>query len=171
LLLIILIPFCFGCQKDEFDPNNPDVEIFVQQIKDGTYNCYEKGENGENLWLIMPTFSKSHIQALIYLSKDTSHINDFPTNPMSSLPPFPNDRNYYILGECLLWTVEGIRKDTRFGSSAPYLTDTTFSERNNGLNSNIILIVRDLYKEWWNNFKNDGWKDKNPLEGTSYRWH
>jgi hypothetical protein len=33
-----------------------------------------------------------------------------------------------------------------------------------------ILIVRDIYKDWWDNLKESNWKDKNPLEGTFYRW-
>jgi len=38
-------------------PNNPEVEKFVQQLKNGTYDYYEKGENGEDLWLLIPNFS------------------------------------------------------------------------------------------------------------------
>lgn len=67
-----------GCKKDDFDLNDPDVEIFVNQLKSGKYDKYEKG--------------------------------------------------------------------------------------------NEILIVRDFYKDWWNHFKDKDWKNKNPLEGTSYRW-
>jgi hypothetical protein len=46
----------------------------------------------------------------------------------------------------------------------------TESERLKGLKCIEILIVRDIYKDWWNNFKDSDWKDKNPLEGTSYIW-
>lgn len=170
LLLTILTLFCISCKKDEFDPNNPDIEKFVQQLKNGTYNCYEKGENGENLWLLMPKFTKNNIQFLIDFSRDTAHIINFPVNPISSRTPFPNGRDYFILGECLLWAVEGIRNGIGYGSLDPYLIDTTFTERYKGLKGNEILIVRDFYKDWWNNFKDKDWKDKNPLEGTSYQW-
>jgi hypothetical protein len=172
LLITILTVFCLSCEKNEFDINDPDVEKFVQQIKNGTYNCYEKGENGENLWLLMPKFQKKHIQSLIDFSKDTSHIIDFPFNPVSSRTPFPLGRDYCILGECLLWTVEGIRNGSGYGSLDPYLIDTAIieSERFKGLKGNDILFVRSVYKDWWKNFKDKNWKDENPLEKTSYRW-
>jgi len=170
--IAFLTLLCIGCGKDEFDPNNPDVRKFVQQIKNGTYNCYEKGENGENLWLQMPKFTESHIQSLIDFAKDTAHITSFPFNPVSSRTPFPVGREYCILGECLLWTVEGIRNNYGYGSLDPYLIDTAVieSERFKGLKGTEILIIRDLYKDWWNSYKDKGWKNRNPLENTSYVW-
>ena len=170
--IAILVLLCFGCEKDKFDIDNPDVEIFVRQLKNGTYDCYEKGETGENLWLLMPKFTRSHIQSLIEFSKDTTHITDFPINPISSRRPYPEGREYFILGECLLWTVEGIRNGYGYGSLDPFLIDTVLaeSERDKGLNGDEILIVRDIYKNWWDNFKDSDWKNKNPLQGTSYIW-
>ena len=170
--IAILVLLCIGCEKNKFDINHPDVVIFVKQLKNGTYDCYEKGENGENLWLLMPKFTRSHIQSLIDFSKDTTHITDFPINPISSRRPFPEGREYFILGECLLWTVEGIRNGYGYGSLDPFLIDTALAEsiRYKGLKSDKILIVRDIYKNWWNNFKDSEWKDKNPLEDTYYRW-
>ena len=169
-LLTILTILCIGCEKDEWDLNNPEVEKFVQQLKNGTYDYYEKGENGEDLWLIMPNFVKHHIQSLIDFSIDTSHINDFPVNPISSRTPFPNDRQYFILGECLLWTVEGIRNGKGYGSLDPYLIDTTLIENPKGLKGYQLLVVRSYYKDWWSNFNDKDWKEKNPLEGSPYRW-
>jgi hypothetical protein len=170
--IAILMLLCIGCEKDKFDIDNPNVEIFIKQLKNGTYDYYEKGENGENLWLLMPKFTRSHIQSLIDCSKDTSHITNFPINPISSRTPFPEGREYFILGECLLWTVEGIRNGYGYGSLDPFLIDTalTESERLKGLKCIEILIVRDIYKDWWNNFKDNDWEDINPLGETSYRW-
>ncbi len=174
--IVLIISACLfltiGCEKDDFDLNDPDVEIFVNQLKSGKYDKYEKGNNDENLWLLMPDFSQNHIQSLISFSKDTSHIVAFPINPISSRQPFPEGREYFILGECLLWTVEGIRNGSGYGSLDPFLIDTanSDSEKYKGLNGNEILIVRDFYKEWWINFKDKDWENKNPLEGTSYRW-
>ena len=167
-----MILFGISCEKDKFDIDNPNVEIFVKQLKNGTYDYYEKGENGENLWLLMPKFTRSHIPSLIAFAKDTTHITDFPINPISSRRPFPEGRDYFILGECLLWTVEGIRNGYGYGSLDPFLIDTalTESERFKGLKCTEILIVRDIYKDWWNNFKDNDWKDINPLGETSYRW-
>lgn len=169
LIALLIFPI-LSCEKDKFDLNNPNVEQFVQQLKNGTYIQYEKGENGENLWLLMPNFTKNHIQSLIDFSKDTSHINNFPINPISSRTPFPNDRDHFILGECLLWTVEGIRNGNGFGSLDPYLIDITSGEVHKGLKGSGILIVRDSFQVWWSNFKDSDWKEKNPLDGTPYRW-
>ena len=37
LFISVLTLFFMSCEKDEFDLNNPDVQEFVQQIKNGTY--------------------------------------------------------------------------------------------------------------------------------------
>ena len=169
---LLFLLFCIGCEKNKLDLNNPDVAIFVKQLKQGTYDYYEKGETGENLWLLMPDFSPNHISTLIEFARDTTHITNFPVNPISSRRPYPEDRDYFILGECLLWTVEGIRNDRGYGSLDPYLINTSLaeSERYKGLKGGEILIVSDIYKDWWDNFKESNWKDKNPLEGTFYEW-
>ena len=166
----VMIFFCISCEKAEFDISNPDVETFVHKIKNGSYDYYEKGEKGENLWLLMPGFTKSHIQSLIDLSRDTSHIKDFPVNPVSSRKPFPEGRGYFILGECLLWTVEGIRNGYGYGSLDPYLIDATLDYTYKGVSGKEILIVRDFYQDWWRNFKDKDWKDTSPLDGKAYRW-
>jgi len=170
LIFVILILFCFSCEKDEFDPNNPNVTTFVQQIKNGTYDFYEKDDDGKKLWLIIPKFTKDDIQTLITLSKDTSHVEIFPINPMSSRQSKPEGRDYFILGECLLWTVEGIRNGIGYGSLDPYLIDTTEEYHYKGVSGLEVLIVRDFYQDWWNNFKDKNWKDTNPLENKLYRW-
>ena len=170
LLLTILTFVCFSCEKAELDLNNPDVENFVQQLKNGSYKKFEKGENGKNLWLLMPNFTKDHIQSLIYFAKDTSHIKDFPVNPASSKAPFIYDRQYIILGEFLLWAVEGIRNGSGYGSLTPVLHDTTFTDNYKGLKGFEILAVRNLYQNWWNNYKENDWKEKNPLKDSPYKW-
>jgi hypothetical protein len=169
IFLSILIT---GCSKDKFNIDKPDVNLFVKQLKNGTYSCWEKGEKGENLWLQMPAFNPGHISALLDLAKDTSHINEFPVNPMSSRRPFPGGREYFILGECLLWIVEGIRNGGGYGSLDPFLIDTALDdiERYKGISCKEILVIRVTYKKWWADYKDDEWQFKNPLEGTSYRW-
>jgi len=169
IFLSILIS---GCTKDKFNLNNPDVGLFVRQLKNGTYNCWEKGDKGENLWLLMPAFNPGHISALLELAKDTSHISEFPINPVSSRRPFPEGREYFILSECLLWVVEGIRNGYGYGSLDPFIIDTALNEneRCRGISCKEILLVRDRYKEWWVEYKDGDWQFENPLEDTSYRW-
>lgn len=170
LIIAILTVFCTSCEKDEFDFDNPNVEKFVHQIKSGTYSSYAKGENGVNLWLIMPKFSEKHIQSLIDFSKDTTHISNFPLNPISSRNAYSFGRDYHILGECLLWTVEGIRNGSGYGSLNPCLIDATLIESEKGLNGAEILIIKDIYKNWWNDFKEKDWVHSNPLENSTYVW-
>ena len=41
-LLLTVFSIClFGCKKNVVDQHYSDVETFVQQIKNGTYNNYE----------------------------------------------------------------------------------------------------------------------------------
>lgn len=171
LLFLTVIVFCIGCNKADFDIENPDVEKFVQQIKDGSYDNYLIGENGEKLWLLMPNFKEEHIPMLIKYSTDTTHINSFPTNPVSSRKAYP--KGYGILGECLLWTVEGIRNGTKYGSLDPYLIDNSKEEmeRYTGVNGSEVLKVQELYENWWNEHQSSNWRDVNPLEKTTYAWY
>jgi hypothetical protein len=162
---------CFGCSK-EVNLVNPDVKLFVKQLKNGTYNNREMGENGEELWLQMPKFTSDHIRSLLDFANDTSSIADFPTNPISSRTPFPQGRDHFILGECLLWTIEGIRNGYGFGSLDPYLIDTAkpLPERYNGLSGAEILSVWNLYSDWWRTYEDSEWQDQNPLENSTFRW-
>ncbi|MBO9594284.1 MAG: DUF4943 family protein [Niabella sp.] len=158
-----------SCKKNSFDLNNPDVEKFVQQLKNGSYNQYERNEKGERLWLQMPRFRQEHIEVLIALSRDTSHLQKFPTNPISSRSPRPEGRDYFILGECLLWIVDGIRGAS---SLVPYLVDTSkgVNEKYKGITTAEILMLSDRYRQWWNEHKNGDWKTNSALTGTSYIW-
>lgn len=164
--------FLTSCEKDNFDIDHPDVATFVQQIKTQTYKVYEKGENGEKLWLKMPHFTEENIPELIEFAKDTTHITKFPYNPLSSMTPFPAGRDYSILGECLLWVVEGIRRESEYASLNSYLVNTSLSEneRYKGLKGADILIIRNAYQSWWDNFKDKDWKNTNPLDNTSCVW-
>lgn len=166
---IILAILFSACKKDGFNIDSPDVDIFVQQLKTGTYSQYETNEKGERLWLKMPKFGEQHIARLIALSKDTTHINVFPTNPMSSRTPQPQSRNYFILGEGLLWIVAGI---SGRGSLDPYLIDNSkeVPEKFNGLTATEILMISEKYSQWWNRYKNTNWKAQDPLANTPYRW-
>ncbi|WP_460686974.1 DUF4943 family protein [Niabella aquatica] len=169
-ILFTMIGMLFmGCKKDQFDINNPGVEKFVQLLKSGTYSEYERNEKGGLLWLKMPKFRQEHIAALIDLSKDTTHIQRFPTNPISSRTPIPYGRDYFVLGECLLWMVECVRSG---GSLDPYLIDTSkdVNESYKGVITTEILIISDKYRQWWSSYKNGNWKGNDPLAGTSYRW-
>ena len=167
-----------------FDIYNPDVALFVSQLKAGTYSCYKKDENGQNLWLEMPKFTAAHIPALLEYAKDTASISQFPINPASSQSPYPYDRNYFILSEGLLWIVEGIRVGATtvspameipkftFASLNPYLTEKSILTVAiyKSLTKKEILSVRELYYNWWYGVIPEWWLTTPPLEGSQYYW-
>lgn len=171
-ILTILTILASSCEVFEFNTENPDVEVFVEKLIHGKYDIYEVGEDGENLWLIMPNFTERHIKGLLSFASDTSHLEAFPCNPISSRTPLPEGRDYFILSECLLWTIEGIRNGRGYGSLDPYLINTSLpdNEKYKGLSGSEILEVRDLYLDWWEKYEDDDWEDMDPLEGTVYRW-
>jgi hypothetical protein len=175
LYAFVLILFCMSCEKEDFDIDNPEVEKFVQQIKNGTYDNYSLGENGEKLWTIMPRFTTEHIPLLIKLSNDTMLVcpsDHFPTNPVSSIRPYRiiDDNLCIMVGEYLLWCVEGIINERGFGSLTPVLMKNgEYTEE--GLSGAEILKVRKYYQNWWDEYGKAGDLNKLVLEGTPYTWH
>ncbi len=160
------------CLIYRFDIKNPDVDIFVGQLKNGTYNEYEKSETGENLWLKMPEFEKKHISKLIELAADTTHIRKFLTNPLSSRWPKPLGRDYFILGEGLLWIVEGIITGKQYPSLDPYLINTSLPKKDKykGISAKEVLQIQRIYKKWWESNKHKDKAINSPLNNTVYRW-
>lgn len=148
------------------------MNVFVQQIKNSTYNIHENSENGEKLWLVMPDFTAEHIDALLSYSMDTTKIEKFPSNPASSHTLYPEGGDYLFLGECLLWIVEGIRQEVQFVSLNPYLINQDLSnlERYVGLSGQEVQNVSSLNQQWWNEYKDQNWQQVNPLANSNYAW-
>jgi len=166
--------FCTSCDKGDFDIKNPDVRKFVEQLKNGSYDEFETGENGERLWAKMPDFQMKDVQLLISLSKDTEMISPcdhFPVNPMSSIPPyrFNNGKESIMIGEFLLWCVEAIIEGRDFASLTPVLVDLK-SNPDDRLTGEEVLAVRKIYRDWWE--RNGHLEDRMdlPLDGTEYCW-
>lgn len=159
-LFFLFVLIAFGCKKS-FDPANPDTDQFISLVKKGDHDPYQ-----------LPKFKASHIDRLLELAKDTSHIAGFPGNPISSRSslPGPDGRSYMILSECLLWTVEGIRNGSGYGSLNPYLIIP--GETANSLNGKEILEIRETYKKSWEETGKSltRWSAENPLQNTLYRW-
>lgn len=174
IIFIVFLPFFISCEKDDFNIDNPDIEQFVQQIKNGTYDKYKLGENGEKLWTIMPNFKKEHIPLLIDFAKDTSLVcpcNHFPTNPISSIPPYRinDNKECIMIAEYLLWCIEGIIEERDFASLTPILINQSFKEEKRLLGG-VILEVRELYLNWWEEYGITENTNNLPLEGTIYKW-
>ena len=175
LIIIAIISFCcFSCNKNEFSIDDPDVKMFVELLKNGTYNEYELGDNGENLWPKMPNFGKEHVPLLIHLSQDTTLIysySHFPTNPVSSIPPYRinNGKECIMIGEFLLWCAEGVIEENVFASLVPIIINKSIGEENR-LSGSEILEVRIIFQNWWNEYGKLGEYGIFPLDGTSYKW-
>lgn len=173
LIFAALFLFCMSCEMGDFNVENPDVEKFVQQITNGTYDKYEFGENGEKLWTNMPHFKEENIPLLLGYSMDTTLIcpcHHFPINPISSIPPHrvDNGKDCMLIGEYLLWCVEGIIEGSAFPSLTPILENQ--NKGHERLNGKEILEVRTLYQDWWEEYSKSGNTSKLPLEGTIYQW-
>jgi len=174
ILFAVLLLFCVSCKKDDFNLDNPDVKQFVQQLKNGTYNQFEFAENGEKVWAIMPNFTKEHITLLINFATDTSLVSPcdhFPTNPISSIPPYRinNNKECIMLGEYLLWCVDGIIAERDFASMTPVLINQSYGDPKS-LWGKEILEVQKIYQDWWTENNQSETTNKHPLEETNYRW-
>lgn len=174
IIFSIFAIFCNSCDNGDFDVENPDVRKFVEQLKDGTYDEFKTGENGERLWARMPDFQMKDVPLLINLSNDTEMISPcdhFPVNPISSIPPYRinNGKESIMIGEYLLWCVEAIIEDRCFASLTPVLANENYSPGQR-LTAEEILAVRKIYQDWWNKYGQMEVPARFPLEGTVYRW-
>lgn len=153
-----------SCQKDEFDMKSPDVDQFVSILKSGNY--FKK------VGYELPDFTDKHIERLLVYSKDTSILNEFPNNPLSSKITNPQ-----MLNECILWTIDGIRFENKYPSHEPCLIDTsTYSELTGykRLTGEQLIEISDLYINWHDEYmKNptEKLKKKRLFENTPYKWN
>ncbi len=167
---LLAIMLCFAiigaasCQKNKFKMSNPDVRQFVKLVKNGQY--FDKA--GYEL----PDFSWAHLPQLLTCLNDTSVINIFPTNPISSAYTHPK-----ILNECLLWTIDGIRLGNKYPSLEPFLIDTTAYSAVTGytrLTGKKLVEIAALYIKWYTTYTQnptEQLKKINILADTPYRWY
>ena len=153
-----------SCQKNEFDVKSPDVDQFVNILKSGNY--FEK------VGYDLPDFSDKHIERLLFYLNDTTRLDEFPSNPVSSKYTNPK-----ILCECLLWTIDGIRFGTKYPSLEPCLIDTsTYSDLTGypRVSGRKLIEISNLYINWYNEYKKnptETLKKKNLFENTPYKWN
>lgn len=163
LFYFVFLGFAVTSCQDSFDVKDPNVDQFVSLLKSGRYSS----EVGQEL----PNFSLNHVERLLFYSKDTSVLSFFPYNPISSKRTDPK-----VLGECILWTVEGIRLENKYGSLEPALKDTLAYTSTNGyprLTGNELLRISDIYINWYSDYKknpSDVLRKKDLLKNTSYKW-
>lgn len=153
-----------SCQKDELDMKNPDEDQFVSILKGGNY--FEK------VGYELPDFSEKHIAGLLSYLMDTTHLDQFPTNPLSSKYTNPK-----VLNECLFWIIDGIRFGTKYPSLEPCLIDTSTYSSVTGytrVSGKKLIEISTLYINWYNEYtKNptEARKKKNLFQNTPYKWN
>ncbi|MDR1811020.1 MAG: DUF4943 domain-containing protein [Prevotella sp.] len=161
--------FLYQCSDYDGDSfNNPDVKVFVQQIKSGRYT--DEGPSG---YVEVPVFKKSDISALLFYAQDHTPLKEFPLNPISSINP-----GNYRLSQCLLWTVEKIRTGC-YPSLTPSLMkkDRLTGKYHVVTSPDDINEVWEMYSAWWHIVESqpaDALPDYytcNPLSGTAYLWY
>lgn len=155
-----------SCNNESLDYYHPDVNLYVEQLKTGSYDVFVT--NGANS---LPHFGMDDIPLLLEYADDMTIIPSFPlalTFPESKLR----------LGECILWTIESIRigRNASLGSKLVY-TGADNYEGIYFLSNDDLLRAADCYRKWWKEFTstpNLYWSDdlcyNDPLCGTPFMW-
>ena len=167
LMLLSLALTWVSCSEDTLDMENPDVDLFVKQLKDGTLAVSE--DTGT---VVMPQFTTEDIETLLYYAEDLSEIPSFPLAPVSYLAG-----GKPRLGECVLWVIESIRvgSNASLGSRMVH-KDAVNYEGIYFLSDDELLDAAAHYRRWWNKTKHSGVfsiidnTEDVPLAGSDYRW-
>lgn len=169
LCLWIVLPLltCISCSEETLDFYNPDVKLFVKQLKAGTYNT----TNDEGT-VVVPMFNHQHIPELLQYVDDMTEIPSFPLPTISS-----HYGGKPRLGECILWVIEGIRigQPASMGCKLVH-KDALNYEGIYFLTNEQVIDAATLYRQWWRKIDI---QDPNsliyywpfdPLASSDYRW-
>lgn len=166
-VLLVFASVATGCSDEVMDYHNPDVKVFVKQLKSGTYNT--KNANGI---VEVPLFTSKHIPQLLRYTEDMTEIPSFPLSSISS-----HFGGKARLGECMLWIIEGIR----LGYS-PSLGCKLLHRNADGyegiyfLTNEEVLKAAVLYRLWWETVESPDQHSfinlwiVDPLATSDYRW-
>lgn len=163
LLSALLVPLFIlpACERD----NQSDVANYVSLLRSNQYSGF-----------FLPDFEPDDIPALLSYAGDTSTINHFPVNPISSRIYMP-----VKVGIVVLWTIESVRVselrgDTsefqRFPSLGPAIGRKSTGEVFPADLTRVQDSVLTLYQDWWND-NSHSLSDKmqvNPLDKSVYVW-
>lgn len=166
LLFAVLVVFAFtNCSEETLDYNNPDVGLFVKQLKAGSYHT--KNDKGV---VEVPHFTEKDIPELLSYAENLDVIPAFPS-------VYNTNSGKIRLGECILWVVEGIRL------GFPASMGCKMVEANAGnyeaiyfLSDAEVLDAAARYRRWWENrqYPRTAWTIdpcyNEPLCGSGYRW-
>jgi hypothetical protein len=161
-ITLIILSVLVSCEKQ--NPDNIDVDTFVEQLVFGQYDSNE-----------LPAFSESDIPALLTYRNETTVITNFPRNWLSSYSQ-PECR----LGMYVLWAIESVRAieiDSeylvgRFPSLNPVLALKEASPLELVNDDQSHIDAANAYNDWWNaSYLFSDKMEIDPLEDTEYRWH
>lgn len=161
LLQLLCLGVFVSCSIENEEKNA--VDIFVNQVKENKY-----------ITDTLPWFSPDAIPVLLESAENFNKINYFPLNPASSYGPVK-----LTIGECLLWTIENIKKNygnypgtPSFPSFVPEL-NLKNDINSQYLNDSQLNEVYSLYYNWWynNNSKDfEAIRLIDPLKDSPYTW-
>jgi len=165
-IIVAYLTVLVSCNKVFGDSYSSNVDKFVLQLIEGECDSY-KG---------LPRFHSNDVPSLLEYADDFQEINSFPISIASSYLP-----SRYILGECLLYTIELIKTNEDDFNWNYSLWVPTLVKDSSGtdiesrlLNTDELFEVYSLYKEWWEKNSKDkrfeDFKDINVLENSGYHW-
>lgn len=165
ILAALIIACCSSCREKELDYNDPDVKLFVKQLKAGTYNTRNSFGMVE-----VPLFTREHVGELMEYVDDMTEISSFP---------LPSIYSHFggkpRLGECILWVIETVRLD-HYASLGCKLVHSNADnyESSYFLTNDEVLEAAALYRKWWeltqNPVQSDDLWSIDPLATSKYRW-
>ncbi|MDR3118479.1 MAG: DUF4943 domain-containing protein [Mediterranea sp.] len=165
--VVLSVLVSIGCGDDTLDYYNPDVRVFVKQLKSGTYNT----KNAAGI-VEVPLFTSKHIPQLLKYADDMTEI---PSFPLPSI--FSHFGGKARLGECMLWIIEGVRLGhyPSLGCKLLYSNAESY-EGIYFLTGKEVLEAAALYRLWWEKVESadmslsvDPWS-VDPLRDSGYRW-
>lgn len=166
-MLPVFIFMVTGCNDEAMDYQNPDVRVFVKQLKAGTYNT----QNANGI-VDVPLFTSKHIPLLLKYSDDMTEI---PSFPLSSI--FSQFGGKARLGECMLWIIEGIRLGYSPSLGCKLLRrDAESYDGIYFLTNEQVLEAAVLYRLWWETAETSDLHSSiapwaiDPLATSDYRW-
>ena len=137
-MAVCLIVSFTGCTSEEMDYNNPDVALFVKQLKSGTYKM--KNEKGV---VEVPHFTEEDIPELLKYAEDLTIIPSFPS-------VYNMNNGKIRLGECMLWVIESIRQGTPPSLGCKMvLANAENYEAIYFLTDEEVLDAAACYRSWW----------------------
>lgn len=171
LLVIFLSTFGLfsltSCSEETLDYDNPDVELFVQQLKEGHLQIQTADGQAS-----MPKFTMDDIDELLQYAEDLSVISSFPIAPVNY-----SAGGKLRLGECILWTVETIRLGYNASMGCKMVhTDADNYEGIYFLTDDEVIDAVARYRRWWEQrqYPRTVWTIDpcydEPLCGSNYMW-